>query len=107
MNIERLELVLYDFTGDIWWPPQPLVPKWKNEFEHASYSQWAIDTLKGYVVNKLYHRREGSIDEFIEIVEDFQIKMSRYASYNRENGQNFRVAEQVTADILEVLRAMR
>lgn len=52
MSIEQLDLLLCDtYQMDAWFP---FGWKWKKELEKSSYSVWAIDELKRYIVGRLY-----------------------------------------------------
>ena len=48
MSIEQLDLLLCDNVSD--GCVVPLGWKWKKELEKSSYSVWAIDELKRYIV---------------------------------------------------------
>ena len=70
MSIEQLDLLLCDtYQMDAWFP---LGWKWKKELEKSSYSVWAIDELKRYIVGRLYPKKSGSVEDFITFVGDFQ-----------------------------------
>ena len=63
MSIEQLDLLLCDtYQMDAWFP---LGWKWKKELEKSSYSVWAIDELKRYIVGRLYPKKSGSVEDFI------------------------------------------
>lgn len=52
MSIEQLDLLLCDtYQMDAWFP---FGWKWNKELEKSSYSVWAIDELKRYIVGRLY-----------------------------------------------------
>lgn len=104
MSIEELSLMIYDtFQMDVHFPSWSVL---NQEFERASYSVWAMEELKSYISEKLYPRKEGSIKEFIQITTDFQKKISEYSRINPSNNLMFTVANNISKDILEVLRAM-
>ncbi len=55
MSIEQLDLLLCDtYQMDAWFP---FGWKWKKELEKSSYSVWAIDELKRYIVGRLYPKK--------------------------------------------------
>ena len=106
MSIDQLELILYDmYHMDAWMPP--LFGKWTEEFKKSSYSQWAVDELKDFIAERIYPRTSGSIDEFCQLAHEFMMKMSRYSRVNPRTSQIFQSASAMTADILDLLRAMK
>ena len=104
MSIEELSLVLYDtFQMDVCFPSWSILNK---EFEKSGYSLWAMEELKSYISEKLYPRTSGTIKEFIRITADFKKKMSEYSKVNPNNNLMFTVADNISSNVLEVLRAM-
>ena len=70
MSIEQLDLLLCDtYQMDAWFP---FGWKWNKELEKSSYSVWAIDELKRYIVGRLYPKKSGSVEDFITFVGDFR-----------------------------------
>ncbi len=105
MSIDQLDLILYDmYCMDAWLPP--LFGKWTDEFKKASYSQWAVDELREFIVERIYPRTYGSIEEFCELTHEFAIRMTRYSRMNQNTSQIFRYASSMAADILDLLHAM-
>lgn len=104
MSIEELSLVLYDtFQMDVCFPSWSIL---NREFEKSSYSIWAMEELKTYISEKLYPRQSGTIKEFIQITTEFQKKMTEYSQINQNNNLMFSVADNISSNVLEVLRAM-
>ena len=98
MSIDQLDLILCDmYKIDIYMPPYF---KRREEFEKASYSIWAIDELKSYIADRLYPRRSGSINEFIELV-------SRYSKITPASQLMFSVARNVATNVNDLFRAMK
>lgn len=105
MSIEQLELILCDmYQMDAWTPP--LRFKWKNEFDEACYSRWALNELKEYIAKGLYPRAEGSLHEICALTKEFTMKMARYARTNKKSRLIFQSAYKVAADVLDLLHAM-
>ena len=109
MNIEQFELILCDqYMMDAWQPP-PLW-KWSKEFKQASSQQWAVRKLEDYIRKRLRPKKSGTVREFIQYAAAFKAKMLRYASRsdtNEEMREIFQTAGAVTADILDLLNAMK
>lgn len=106
MSIDQLELILYDmYQMDAWMPP--LFGKWTDEFKKASYSQWAVDELKEFIAEQIYPRTSGSIDEFCKLTYKFMKKTARYSRVNPQTHQMSQSANEMAADILDLLRAMK
>lgn len=60
MSIDQLDLILYDmYRMDAWLPP--LFGKWTEDYKKASYSQWAVDELRDFIAERIYPRKEGSM----------------------------------------------
>ena len=52
--MDEMRILLCDtYQMDAWFP---FGWKWKKELEKSSYSVWAIDELKRYIVGRLYGR---------------------------------------------------
>ena len=50
MSIDQLDLILYDmYRMDAWLPP--LFGKWTEDYKKASYSQWAVDELRDFIID--------------------------------------------------------
>lgn len=106
MRIDQLELILYDmYHMDAWMPP--LFGKWMDDFKKVSYSQWAVDELKDYIIEQIYPRTYGSIDEFCKLTHRFMMKTARYSRVNPDTRQMFQAASNMAANILDLLRAMK
>ncbi len=106
MGIDQLELILYDmYHMDAQLPP--LFGKWAEAFKRACYSQWAVDEFRDFITKRIYPRTYGSIDEFCELAHEFMVKMLDYSKVNPRTSQIFQSAGNMTADILDLLRAMR
>ena len=81
MSIDQLDLILYDmYRMDAWLPP--LFGKWTEDYKKASYSQWAVDELRDFIAERIYPRKEGSIDEFCKLTHEFMMKTAKYARVN-------------------------
>lgn len=105
MSIEQLDLLLCDtYQMDAWFP---FGWKWKKELEKSSYSVWAIDELKRYIVGRLYPKKSGSVEDFIIFVGDFRQMMDRFSKIRPENNYMFSVAVDVSTDVLDLLHAMK
>jgi hypothetical protein len=105
MSIEQLDLLLYDtYQMDAWFP---FGWKWKKELEKSSYSIWAIDELKRYVVGRLYPKKSGKIEDFITLVAEFRRMMNQFSKINPDNNFMFSVAVDVSTDVLDILHAMK
>lgn len=105
MSIEQFELILYDmYQMDAWTPP--LAYKWKESFQEASWSKWALNELKEYVAGKLYPHTSGTIQDFYTITREFMLKMARYSKTNRRTNAIFQTGRKMAADVLDLLRAM-
>lgn len=105
MSIDQLDLILYDmYHIDAWLPP--LFGKWTEDYKKASYSQWAVDELRDFIAERIYPRKEGTIDEFCELTDEFMMKMSRYSRVNPKTRQIFQTASNMAADILDLLNTM-
>lgn len=106
MSIDQLDLILYDmYRMDAWMPP--LFGKWTDEFKKASYSQWAVDELRDFIAERIYPRREGSIEEFCKLAHEFMMKTAKYARVDPNTSQIFQSASKIAADILDILQAMK
>lgn len=106
MSIDQFELIIYDtFQMDACMPP--LFNKWEEEFKKASYSQWAIGEIINYITKRLYPRTSGTVDEFYIFTQDFMKKMSWYSEVNPKTSKIFRIACDMSADILDLLQAMK
>lgn len=105
MSIEQLDLLLCDtYQIDAWFP---FGWKWKKELEKSSYSVWAIDELKRYIVGRLYPKKSGSVEDFITFVGDFRRIMNRFSKINPDNNFMFSVAADISTDVLDLLHAMK
>lgn len=105
MSIEEFELFLFDlYQMDVWFPP---FFKWKTEFKKASHSIWAVNELRRYIINRLYPRKSGTMDEFVKITGDFINKARSYSKIKPETALLFSIAQNVATDVLEVLYAMK
>lgn len=105
MSIDQLDLILYDmYRMDAWLPP--LFGKWTEDYKKASYSQWAVDELRDFIAERIYPRKEGSIDEFCKLTHEFMMKTAKYARVNPNTSLMFRSASEMAANILALLRAM-
>lgn len=105
MSIEQLDLLLCDtYQMDAWFP---FGWKWNKELEKSSYSVWAIDELKRYIVDRLYPQQSGSVDDFIIFVSGFRQMMNRFSKIRPENNFMFSVAVDVSTDVLDILHAMK
>lgn len=105
MSIEQFELIMCDMYQMDVWMPNPILDKY--EFAKTSYSQWAIGEFRNYLIRSLYPRTEGTIDEFINIAEEFIRKMDYFYTINSANSAMFSIARDTVADIQDILRAMR
>lgn len=105
MSIEQLELILSDtYQMDAWFP---FGWKWKKELEKSSYSVWAIDELKRYIVGRLYPKKFGSVEDLIIFVGDFRRMMNQFSKINPDNNFMFSVAVDISTDVLDLLHAMK
>lgn len=105
MSIEALKLMLSDvFELDMWFPDYSIR---NREFEKSSYSVWALRELTEYVTQKIYPRKEATVDEIIVLTNEFRNKMRRYAQIRPDNNLMFTVARDILSDVLEVLRAAK
>ena len=105
MSIEQLDLLLCDtYQMDAWFP---FGWKWKKELEKSSYSVWAIDELKRYIVGRLYPKKSGSVEDFITFVGDFRRIMNQFSKINPDNNFMFSVAADISTDVLDLLHAMK
>lgn len=105
MSIEQLDLLLCDtYQMDAWFP---FSWKWKRELEKSSYSVWAIDELKRYIVGRLYPKKSGSVEDFITLVAEFRRMMNQFSKINPDNNFMFSVAVDVSTDVLDILHAMK
>ena len=105
MSIEQLDLLLCDtYQMDAWFP---FGWKWKKELEKSSYSVWAIDELKRYIVGRLCPKKSGSIEDFIAFVGDFRRMMNQFSKINPDNNFMFSVAVDISTDVLDLLHAMK
>lgn len=106
MIVDRLDLIFYDISGiDVRMPP--MYGKWTNEYKKMSYSRWAIEELKTFILKKISPRRTGSIKEFCDITQEFIENMSRYSKKNSNTSQIFQYASETVSDILDVLYDMK
>lgn len=105
MSIEQFELIMCDMYQMDVWMPNPVFDK--HEFAESSYSQWAIGEFRNYLVRSLHPRMEGTIDEFINMAEEFIGKMDYYSTINSANSRMFSIARDTVADIQDMLRAMK
>lgn len=106
MSIEELELILYDmYQMDTCMPP--LFGMWKGEFKNISYSVWAVDEVKNYIIEQIHPHTYGTVDEFCEITRKFIAKTTRYSKMNSENQQIIQAARDMAINILELLEAMK
>ena len=104
MSIEQLDLLLCDtYQMDAWFP---FGWKWKKELEKSSYSVWAIDELKRYIVGRLYPKKSGSVEDFIIFVGDFRRMMNQFSKINPDNNFMFSVAVGISTDVLDLLHAI-
>ena len=98
-------LLLCDtYQMDAWFP---FGWKWKKELEKSSYSVWAIDELKRYIVGRLYPKKSGSVEDFITFVGDFRRIMNQFSKINPDNNFMFSVAADISTDVLDLLHAMK
>lgn len=105
MSIEQFKLILCDmYQMDVWFPP---FFKWKTEFRKTSYSIWAVDELERYVTDRLYPRKNGTIDEFIRFTSEFINKTRAYSKINPKTNVTFSIAQNIATDVLELLHAMK
>lgn len=105
MSIEQLDLLLSDaYRMDAWFPAHL---KLRKEFEKSSYSVWAIDELKRYIVGRLYPKKSGLVEDFIIFVGDFRRMMNQFSKINPDNNFMFSVAVDISADVLDLLHAMK
>lgn len=105
MSIEQFELIICDMYQMDVWMPNPIFDK--KEFAKTTYSQWSIDEFRNYLVREFYPRSEGTIDEFIDIAEEFIKKMNYFSTINSANSRMFSIARDTVADIQDMLRAMK
>ncbi len=105
MSIEQFELIMCDIYEMDSWMPEPVFRK--REFAKVSYQQWAIDEFRNYLAEWLYPRAAGTVDEFIDIAEDFIEKMQRFSELNPVNEKLFLIARDTVIDIKEVFQAMK
>lgn len=77
-----------------------------GRIQKASYSQWAIGEIINYIAKRLYPQTSGTVDEFYIFTQDFMKKMSRYSQVNPQTSKIFRIARDMSADILDLLQAM-
>ena len=89
---------------DAWFP---FGWKWKKELEKSSYSVWAIDELKRYIVGRLYPKKSRSVEDFIILVGDFRQMMNQFSKINPDNNFMFSVAVDISTDVLDLLHAMK
>lgn len=106
MSIDELERLLYDmYQMDICIPP--LFGMWKDEFENTSYSVWAVNEVKNYIIEQIHPYTYGTIDEFCELTREFIAKTTQYSKMNPKNQQIFQAARDMAINILELLEAMK
>lgn len=105
MSIEQVELIMCDMYQMDVWMPNPIFEK--HKFAQSSYSQWAIDEFRNYLIRSLYPRMEGTLDEFISMAEEFIRKMDYFSTINSANSRMFSIARDTVADIQDMLRAMK
>ena len=106
MSIDQLDVILYDmYQMDLWYPP--LFGKWSDEFKKASYSQWAVDELLDYIAERIYPRTYGTVSEFCKLTHEFMMTTERYSRVNPKTRQMFQTANNMAADILDLLHAMK
>lgn len=106
MSIEELKRLLYDmYQMDVCMPP--LFGMWKDEFENISYSVWAVNEVKNYIIEHICPRTYGSVDEFCELTKEFIAKAAQYSKMNLENRQIFQAARDMAINILDLLEAMK
>jgi hypothetical protein len=105
MTISELFLMLSDaFQLDSWTPS----PRSKGrQFEKSCYSVWAVNELKLYITQELCPAKSASIREFIWIVMEFELMMRRYAKEHLAHNLMFKVAQDVSADVIDILHAMQ
>lgn len=106
MSIDQLDVILYDMYLMDTCPP-PLFGKWTEDYKKASYSQWTVDELRDFIAERIYPRREGSINEFCKLTQEFMTKTAKYAKVNPNTSLIFRTASEMAANILDLLRAMK
>lgn len=103
--VATIDLLLCDtYQMDAWFP---FGWKWKKELEKSSYSVWAIDELKRYIVGRLYPKKSGSVEDFITFVGDFRRIMNQFSKINPDNNFMFSVAADISTDVLDLLHAMK
>ena len=105
MSIEQFELIVCDMYQMDVWMPNPVFNK--QEFINTSYSQWAISEFRNYLVRRLQPQSEGTVDEFIDMAEEFIKKMDYFSELNSANKKMFSIARDTIADVQDMLRAMR
>ena len=105
MSSEEFKLMLCDlYEMDLYFPKSSFYIK---DFTKASYSVWAIDELKRYIVGRLYPKKSGSVEDFIIFVGDFRRMMNRFSKINPDNNFMFSVAVGISTDVLDLLHAMK
>lgn len=106
MSIDQLDLILCDmYHMDAWFPP--LFGNWTKDYKKASYSQWAVDELRDFIVEQIYPRRAGSINELCSLTREFITKTSKYARINQNASLIFQIACEMAESILDLLQAMK
>lgn len=111
MDLYSLRLILYDtYQMDIYMPP----PYWKykKDFAKQSYKYWAIDELCDYIESKF---PEGDtsvipIEDLIHYAAEFQGLMNWFDYFQKDRETQydmFSIAQDVTTDVLDLLRALK
>lgn len=97
----RIVLAIEDYIFDLI-DPQRNWPK--HYFKQASFSRWAAEEILKLV------KRASSLQESIDVVADFSIKMKNFALMDhddKDDARIFYVAYEVGTDILDILNAMK
>lgn len=105
MTISELFLMLSDTFQLDSWVPSPRSKR--KQFEKSCYSEWAVNELKLYIIKELGPAKSTSVKEFIWVVMEFELMMRRYAKEHPSHNLMFKVAQDVSADVIDILHAMR
>lgn len=106
MNIYQLKMILSDmYTMDSSFPL--LIFRNTETFETVSYTIWAVDELEQYIVKRIYPLTDITIDELIDIINEFTNRMYNHYQINMNKYKMFFIAGSVGADVRDVLLAMR
>ncbi len=105
MNLETFRRFLCDmYKMDLHHPVLKFVHR--REFMEVSFQRWAIDELEQYVARHISNDSVESVGVFIDVVEDFRLKMLKFSRFNADTHLQFTMAAKVADSVLDLLNAM-